>query len=180
MKLMNSTFTKRALMVGLLAGSGLLTASAFATSAGSFDGKGACEMRHGHKTHAKWGEHRAERLSVLMEKLKLQPGQESAWNAFTSAKQTRPRHMGGDRSAKRAEFAKLTTPQRLDKMLAMSDMRHARMVERTQAIKTFYAQLTPEQQSVFDAETVQHRHQGHEGHHNHRDHKGQQDHREQS
>jgi protein CpxP len=180
MKLMNSTFTKRALMVGLLAGSGLLTASAFAMPAGGFDGKGTCEMRHGHKTHAKWGEHRAARLSALKEKLKLQPSQESAWNSFASANQPEQRHTGGDRQARRAEFAKLTTPQRLDKMLAMSDGRHAKMVERTQAIKTFYAQLTPGQQSVFDAETMQHRHQGHEGHRDHHDRKGQQDHRQQS
>jgi Spy/CpxP family protein refolding chaperone len=168
MKLIQGSFTKRALMVGLLAGSGLLAASAFAMPAGGFEGKSGCETRHGHETHAKWSEHRAERLSALKEKLKLQPGQEAAWNAFVSTSKTGKRPMGDDRQTKREEFAKLNTPQRLDKMLAMSDVHHANMVERTQTIKTFYAQLTPEQQSVFDAETMQHRHQGNHNHHNHR------------
>jgi hypothetical protein len=70
----------------------------------------------------------------------------------------------GDRQAMRAELDKLSTPQRLDKMQAMSDMRRARMLERTQAIKAFYAQLTPEQQSVFDAEAMSGRHPGHRSH----------------
>jgi protein CpxP len=168
MKLIQGSFTKHALMVGLLAGSGLLAASAFAMPAGGFEGKGGCETRHGHETHAKWSEHRTERLSALKEKLKLQPGQAAAWNVFASISETGKRAMGEDRQAKREEFAKLNTPQRLDKMLAMSNMRHAKMVEHTQAIKTFYAQLMPEQQSVFDAQTMQHRHQGNHNHHNHR------------
>jgi len=54
----------------------------------------------------------------------------------------------------RDEFKKLTTPQRLDKMMALSDARRTRMLERNQAIKAFYAQLNPEQQKVFDAEAM--------------------------
>jgi Spy/CpxP family protein refolding chaperone len=46
----------------------------------------------------------------------------------------------------------MNTPQRLDAMLEKSDQRHAQMVARVAAVKTFYAQLTPEQQAVFDAE----------------------------
>jgi Spy/CpxP family protein refolding chaperone len=61
-------------------------------------------------------------------------------------------------------MAKLTAPQRMDKMVAMADQRRARMVTRGQAVKVFYAQLTPQQQSVFDAETAQKR-AHHEGHH---------------
>lgn len=59
---------------------------------------------------------------------------------------------GGDRQAMRGEFEKLNTPQRLDKMMAMSEARRARMLERSQAVKAFYAQLNTEQQKVFDAE----------------------------
>jgi hypothetical protein len=55
--------------------------------------------------------------------------------------------MRGDR----AEWTRLTTPERLDKM-------HERMLRRQQAfdrkamaIKKFYAQLSPSQQKAFDA-----------------------------
>jgi Spy/CpxP family protein refolding chaperone len=100
-------------------------------------------------------------MAGLKEKLKLAPEQEAAWNAFAGASQPHPRPMGADREAMRAEFAKLTTPQRLDRMQAMAEMRHARMAERVTATKAFYAQLSPEQQRVFDAEAMPERHRGH-------------------
>ncbi|MHB1084611.1 MAG: Spy/CpxP family protein refolding chaperone [Thiobacillus sp.] len=162
MKLIQGSFTKRALIVGLIAGSGILAASSFAMSAGGPEGKTGCEARHGQQHHAKGKGFRAERLSGLKEKLKLKPEQEAAWNAFTRSAQPGMHRVGADRQAMRGEFEKLNTPQRLDKMLAMSDMRRTKMLERAQVIKAFYAQLTPEQQSVFDAEAKPGRH--HRGH----------------
>ena len=64
----------------------------------------------------------------------------------------------------RVMLEKIETPQRLDKMLAMSELRRAKMVEHAQATKAFYAQLTPEQQGVFDAEAMPDRHRGHDRH----------------
>lgn len=162
MKLNRGSLTKRALIVGLIAGSGILAATSFAMPEGGSVGKGGCEARQGQKGHAKGAARHAEHLAGLKEKLKLAPQQEAAWNAFASASQ--PAMRQGDRQAMRAEFDKLSTPQRLDKMLAMSELRRAKMLERTQAIKTFYAQLTPEQQSVFDAEAMPGRHPGHRSH----------------
>ena len=152
MKLIPGSFTKRALLVGLIAGSGILAASSFAMPAGDPAGKQGCEARHGQAAHAKWEARRAAHLTELKGKLKLRPDQEAAWNTFASATQPGMRRMGADRQAMRGEFEKLNTPQRLDKMLAMSDARRARMLERSQAIKAFYAQLSPAQQSVFDTE----------------------------
>jgi len=152
MKLIPGSFTKRALLVGLVAGSGILAASTFAMTDGGGAGKEGCEARHGQAIHAKWEARRAAHLSELKEKLKLSPGQEAAWTTFASGTQPGVRPMGGDRQAMRAEFDKLTTPQRLDRMIAMSEMRRTRMLERSQAIKAFYAELSPEQQKVFDAE----------------------------
>lgn len=166
MKMIQGLFTKRALMVGLIAGSGILAASSFAMPAGGPESKAGCEARHGQQAPGKWEEQRAKRLSELKEKLKLAPGQETAWNVFASASQPGMRQMGGDKQAMRGEFAKLNTPQRLDKMLAMSELRRARMVEHSQATKAFYAQLTPAQQGVFDAEVMPGRHRGH-GHPRH-------------
>jgi hypothetical protein len=44
----------------------------------------------------------------------------------------------------------LATPARLDKMLAHLDEMRARLATHAAAVKTFYAQLTPAQQKVFD------------------------------
>ncbi|MHB1215120.1 MAG: Spy/CpxP family protein refolding chaperone [Thiobacillus sp.] len=163
MKLIPGSVTKRALMVGLIAGSGILAASSYAMTAGD-TGKPGCEARHGQTAHGNREEYRARHLSELKEKLKLTPEQAAAWDTFASASEPAMRQ-GADRKAMRGEFDTLSTPQRLDKMLAMSEVRHAGMVERTQAIKRFYAQLSPEQQAVFDAEAMPGRHRGHGQHH---------------
>lgn len=161
MKSIRTSFAKRALMVGLLAGSGILAASSFAMPGGDSAGKPGCEARHGQKDPAKWEARRAEHLSGLKAKLNLAPEQEAAWNTFTSASQPGMHRMGGDQKAMRDEFAKLSTPERIDRMQARSEMRRAEMAERAEAIKAFYAQLTPEQQKVFDAEAMTGRHRGH-------------------
>lgn len=40
----------------------------------------------------------------------------------------------------------------LDKTLELAEARRAKMIERAEATNAFYAQLTPAQQAVFDAE----------------------------
>ena len=123
------------------------------------DGKGFERMQ----------ERRAKHLADLKTKLKLNASQESAWTAFTSATQppTRPAP-GADRAAARAEFEKLTTPQRIDRMQARQAERSAHFAQRAEATKTFYAVLTPEQQKTFDAESLRRGPRGHggpDGHH---------------
>ena len=135
MKSIRTSFAKRALMVGLLAGSGILAASSFAMPGGDPAGKPGCEARHGQKDPAKWEARRAEHLSGLKAKLNLAPEQEAAWNTFTSASQPGMHRMGGDQKAMRDEFAKLSTPERIDRMQARSEMRRAEMAERAEAIK---------------------------------------------
>jgi protein CpxP len=165
MKSNQGGFTQRALLVGLIAGSGILAASAFAMPERDTAGKPGCEARHGQNADAR-GERRAAHLAALKDKLKLAPEQEAAWNAFASAGQPGMNRMGGDRQAMRAEFAKLSTPERVDRMQAMAEARSARMAARAEAIKVFYAQLTAEQKKVFDAEAMT----GHPRGHHHRHH----------
>jgi hypothetical protein len=161
----NTSRTKRALLVGLIAGGGILAASAYATADREPAGKPGCEARQGMKAD-QWQAHHAERMAGLKAKLKLAPAQEAAWSTFADASQPGPRHMGADREAMRAEFEKLTTPQRLDRMQAMAETRHARMAERVAATRAFYAQLSSEQQRAFDAEAMPELHRGHR-HHGH-------------
>jgi hypothetical protein len=48
---------------------------------------------------------------------------------------------------------KLTTPERIDKMMARKAETDAEITKRLNASKTFYATLTPTQQRVFDTHT---------------------------
>jgi Spy/CpxP family protein refolding chaperone len=107
-------------------------------------------------------EHMAKREADLKAKLKLAPEQEAAWAQFTTA--MKPSAQGPKRPDP-AEMAKLTTPQRIDKMQALKAERDAEMNKRMDAVKAFYATLTPEQQKVFDAEHANMGHGGHSGHH---------------
>lgn len=106
-------------------------------------------------------ERRAKHLAALKAKLKLDASQESAWTAFTSATQPPALPPRADREAARAEFAQLTTPQRLDRMQARQSERAARFAQRADATRTFYAALRPEQQKTFDTEALKHGPRGH-------------------
>lgn len=153
---------KRVVLAGLIAGGGVLAVSAYAVSGNDPADKPRCA--YGQKGEAGWEAKRAQHMAALKEKLKLAPGQEAAWSKFADASQPGRGKPGMDRKAMRDEFDKLSTPERLDRMQAMSEMRRARMAERAEAIRAFYAQLNPEQQKVFDAEAMPFRHRGHHRH----------------
>jgi len=73
MKMVQGSFTKRALMVALIAGSGILAASSFAMNGGG-PGKQGCEFNQSkvdqaQSLQAKRGEHRARPLAALKESL---------------------------------------------------------------------------------------------------------------
>lgn len=173
MSVMQKLFNKRTLILALVAGSGALVASSYAMPGGG-TGPAGCAARQGGQPQVSQDRNvqtqreafRAKRLAALKDKLGLKPEQEAAWRTFASAAQPRP--MGMDRQALGAELKTLNTPQRLDKMLSLADERRARMIERAETVKRFYAQLSPEQQSVFDAEARLSR-SGEHRHHRHHD-----------
>jgi len=109
---------------------------------------------------AKMKEFIAKRQAALKQKLAISPAQEGAWTAWTGAMQppaTRPARPS------REDIAKLSTPERIDKMREMRAQRQARMDQRADATKTFYAALNADQKKTFDAETLRrggHRHGG--------------------
>ncbi|WP_372825093.1 Spy/CpxP family protein refolding chaperone [Polaromonas sp.] len=102
----------------------------------------------------------AKQQADLKAKLKLTPAQEGAWTAFAASMQPPAHGARPDRAAMKAEFEKLTTPERIDKMQSMRAQRmtemNAVMDKRGDATKTFYAALTADQQKVFDAQRVNH------------------------
>lgn len=168
MKTKQASLTRHTLLAALLAGSGLLIGSATAAATDVRADKPRCEARSGQQAKGDFQAKRATHLTALKDKLQLAPGQEAAWSAFTQSMQPGPRPDGMGRKAVREDFAKLSTPERLDRMQAMAEKRQARMAERAAAVKSLYAQLSPEQQQVFDAEAMpQGRYGKHHRHHRH-------------
>jgi hypothetical protein len=102
-----------------------------------------------------WQERRqaymAKHTNALKAQLKLTPAQEPAWAAFTAAMQPAERSARLDR-LDRKEMEKLTTPERIDRMRALRAQYAAEADRRGEAVKTFYAALTPAQQKTFDAQ----------------------------
>jgi hypothetical protein len=121
---------------------------AFATSSLAQDRPdGARPPMAGHRDPAARAEARAQHLR---DALQLRADQEGALHAFLDA--ARPPQ--GERDGMRADREAgehMTTPQRLDQMLAHMDAMHTAMVSRVEATKRFYAQLSPGQQKAFDA-----------------------------
>ncbi|MYN07045.1 Spy/CpxP family protein refolding chaperone [Pseudoduganella aquatica] len=108
---------------------------------------------------AKFKEMVAKRQAALHDKLKLTAAQEPAWAAFTAATAPKLPAARPDRAA----LAQLSTPELMEKRQEMHKQMLAQQEVRLAALKTFYAQLTPEQQKTFD-EAARHRHGRFGGH----------------
>ena len=117
------------------------------------DGKGE-KHSMGKMDPAKMEAMMAKRSADLHAKLKITAQQEAAWTAFTAS--MKPSTSMMNHRPDQAEMAKLSTPERIDKMKADRTKRHADMDtaanQRDEATKAFYAQLTEVQKKTFDAE----------------------------
>ena len=92
-------------------------------------------------------------LIALHDALHLGADQEPGWNAYAASVATPP----GTRQRRRAAamlFPTLTAPRRID--LVEAEMREdlLELHREAEALKTFYAVLTPAQQKIFDAKTL--------------------------
>ncbi|MHB1233550.1 MAG: Spy/CpxP family protein refolding chaperone [Burkholderiales bacterium] len=133
---------------------GIVTAGIAVTSLAVFARSEKCEARHRDPAQAAaWIQ---RRQAELHDKLQLDAAQEVAWQDFS--KQMQPA-MGRDMQDP-AQWSSLRAPERMERMLAAMKAREEKMADRIAAVKTFYAVLSPEQQSVFDAQFAAHkRHQ---------------------
>ncbi len=93
-------------------------------------------------------------LSSLHDALHLSAAQEDAWRAYRAAITPDPQAEARHRSAAMM-MTTLTTPRRVD--LVDAEMEQDLMLVRRQgeAVKAFYATLTPDQQRAFDHQTMQ-------------------------
>lgn len=130
------------------------------------DHGGMQAMEHGGERHR---DAMARRQAVLHDKLKLTGSQEAAWKTYVEAIKP-PQAQGRQGRPDRAEWEKLSAPDRMEKMLAMMKEREARMSTHLAAMKTFYATLSPLQQQIFNDNVggrMHGRHGGHGGHGGH-------------
>jgi Spy/CpxP family protein refolding chaperone len=92
--------------------------------------------------------HAKQRTDDLRTVLRLRPDQEPALSAFLEAGR-RPKMDG--RRGPPPQGETMTTPQRLDEMAQRDAERAAEGRRRVDALRTFYAALSPDQRQVFDA-----------------------------
>lgn len=148
---------KNKFFIGLTAVAITAAGGVFAQNAGMGMGAmhGTDGMDHA-KMHEKMKVGMEKHQAQLHAKLKLSEAQEPAWKTFIAASTP----TGMPTPPERKEMDKLTTPERMEKMLERSKEHQSKMQERLAALKTFYAVLTPEQQKIFDDSHRNMRHQG--------------------
>ena len=170
--------------LGLIAAAALASVStlALAQAAPAPHGPPTAEERAAWKAkfEARMHEHMEMHAKHLHDVLQLRPDQDAALHTLLAALAPPMDHMDhmGDHHGGPGgpdghgpdghdEFAKLTTPERLDKMSAMMSehiaRRQAEFQKHAAAIKAFYAVLSPEQQRAFDALPPEMLHGGHGG-----------------
>jgi hypothetical protein len=88
----------------------------------------------------------------LHDALQLRPDQDQAWQVFQRASTP----SAEDNARQRDAFdgmSRLRAPQRMDLSIQMMRSDLQDMERRSDALKTFYATLSPDQQAAFDRET---------------------------
>ena len=155
--------SKHTLLAGLLATAGFATLAQTAPPP-SAPAPTQMQQHDPAQWRAKMAERHEQHMAKLKSELGITPQQQGAWNSFAEAWQppAPPEHRMSPHQM-RAEFAKMTTPERIDKIRALRDRRAALMDQRDIATKTLYAALSPEQQQKFDKITL--RMMDHRDHH---------------
>jgi len=144
--------TVRKSIVIAIAALGLGGAAIAASDTGAASGAGGCHWG-AFGSHGNSAERTAKRQAALHDKLGLSTMQEAAWKTFTDKLQALTP------TAPAAALAVATTaPERADRMVASLQNAQQRAATRAQAVKEFYAVLSPEQQKIFDSQTEGHRH----------------------
>ncbi|MES1998958.1 MAG: Spy/CpxP family protein refolding chaperone [Pseudomonadota bacterium] len=91
-------------------------------------------------------------LIELKAELKITRDQEPAWQAFSDKVNAQAKNMASMHDKMRAyrQDMAMTAPARMDMMAAMMQDRAQNMAAMADAVKSFYATLTPEQKMTFD------------------------------
>jgi len=141
---------KTLLIASLICAAGATTA-AYASDASCAQGEHAWKM-----DPAKRAAFFAKHQQMLHDKLKIQPEQEAAWKTFSDA--VKPM----DHMMEHKPDLKASAPEAMQARVDMMQKHLDMLQKRSEATKTFYQQLNPEQKKVFDEEA---RHWGWHKHH---------------
>ena len=118
-------------------------------------GYGSMYSRDGSCHHSMMNQN-GKHLSKLKSRLHLTKEQMPAWDEFSKSMNTPPMWSDADRG--KDALAKLTTPERLEKMTAMHEKNiaamQAHMKLHSEAVLKFYNQLTTDQQKLFDLQAT--------------------------
>ena len=149
---MNKKLATALMTAGLTGALALIAAPSMAdqgSGAGMSHGMDQQDYREGRMNDRRGGR-MEQRIAQIKTALNLTSAQEGAWNAFEAAMKPPMRNDAQTRQEHQKSFQSMTTPQRLDWMESMKAKREGEMGQRTQAIKSFYQQLSAEQQKTFD------------------------------
>ena len=106
-----------------------------------------CNEMGGHNRHH---EHNSKMMeqhhAKLHDALKLTPEQEPGWGRLMDSEKPRPMPGAGEK----ADWSKLSAPERAEKKLALSKARQEQMSEHAEALKAFYGTLTADQKKTFE------------------------------
>jgi Spy/CpxP family protein refolding chaperone len=94
--------------------------------------------------------HFETRQSRLHEALKLTEKQEAAWKSYVQKITPKAEGVEEGKRFDREAFQKLSTPERLEKLLEFARKRDEFLSARLAVVKSFYAELTPEQKKTYD------------------------------
>jgi uncharacterized protein YdiU (UPF0061 family) len=92
-------------------------------------------------------------LDSLHGSLKLSSSQEGAWQALKNAYASDPQEMSQRRAAMDT-MRTLGAPQRVDLSIKLMKDDLESLQRRGEALKAFYATLSPQQQAIFDRDTL--------------------------
>ena len=147
-----NTVRKQLAVAGLLAGLGFAAFAQPQQPMPMQPGQGQPHMMmHGGDHGQMMQERMARRLNDLKQQLQITAAQEGAWNNWTQSMRpaaNRPQRPNF------VEMARMTTPQRIDRMRELRNQRNAEHDRRADATKAFYAQLSAQQQKVFDEQSM--------------------------
>ena len=103
--------------------------------------------------HERWKQYHQQRQTALHDKLQLNAEQEKAWTAYLSIAN---KNMNAWKPVYRADLEKMTAPERMQTMIDRMKTHEKALTEQLAALKTFYGTLTPEQQKIFNTESMCH------------------------
>lgn len=152
---------KPVVLAAVLASSALLALAQSGPGPVAGQGPGPGMHQPEGERHARHEERLAKRAADLKAKLKLAAEQESNWNTFMAAMKPAARVP----MPKPEDMARLSTPERLDKLSELRKQRDAVIEQRDAATRSFYSSLNADQKKVFDESMARsHRHGPHRGH----------------